>query len=181
MAYDLEDLCRDCHEILDARARAPPSSRRCASRSRASSPTRRSSSGPAAPRRSKGCTSSTRTASLGFQVLAHINEKPRVSPPHNHGESWAVYGQATGYTDMTEFRRVDDGADPAHAKLEVTRKYRLNPGEVGIYASTAIHSIDYPAKSRFIRITGTNLDRIYRDAFDPATGAIKRMAPQQAS
>jgi predicted metal-dependent enzyme (double-stranded beta helix superfamily) len=118
---------------------------------------------------------------LGFQVLAHINEKPRVSPPHNHGESWAVYGQATGYTDMTEFRRVDEGADPTHAKLEVTRKYRLNPGEVGVYASRAIHSIDYPEKSRFIRITGTNLDRIYRDAFDPATGAIKRMGPQQAS
>jgi predicted metal-dependent enzyme (double-stranded beta helix superfamily) len=118
---------------------------------------------------------------LGFQVLAHVNEKPRVSPPHNHGESWAVYGQATGYTDMTEFRRIDDGRDPGHAALEVTRKYRLNPGEAGVYAGTAIHSIDYPAKSRFMRVTGTNLDRIYRDAFDPATGAIKRMAPQQAS
>ena len=118
---------------------------------------------------------------LGFQVLAYVNEKPRVSPPHNHGESWAVYGQATGYTDMTEFRRIDDGRDPEHAALEVTRKYRLNPGEVGVYAGTAIHSIDYPAKSRFIRVTGTNLDRIYRDAFDPATGAIKRMVPQQAT
>src|SRR5262249_4467518 len=39
---------------------------------------------------------------LGFQVLAHINEKARVSPPHDHGASWAIYGQATHYTDMIE-------------------------------------------------------------------------------
>ncbi len=32
---------------------------------------------------------------LGFQVLAHINDKARVSPPHDHGVSWAIYGQAT--------------------------------------------------------------------------------------
>jgi hypothetical protein len=42
---------------------------------------------------------------LGFQVLAHINEKARVSPPHDHGASWAIYGQATKYTDMSEGAR----------------------------------------------------------------------------
>ena len=31
---------------------------------------------------------------LGFQILAHINDKARVSPPHDHGASWAIYGQA---------------------------------------------------------------------------------------
>jgi hypothetical protein len=35
---------------------------------------------------------------LGFQILAHINDKARVSPPHDHGASWAIYGQATKYT-----------------------------------------------------------------------------------
>ncbi len=38
---------------------------------------------------------------LGFQILAHINDKARVSPPHDHGASWAIYGQATHYTDTT--------------------------------------------------------------------------------
>ena len=54
---------------------------------------------------------------LGFQILAHINDKARVSPPHDHGDSWAIYGQATHYTDMTEWEREDDGHDPQHAKL----------------------------------------------------------------
>src|SRR5262249_48461607 len=31
---------------------------------------------------------------MKFQVLAHINDKARVSPPHDHGASWAIYGQA---------------------------------------------------------------------------------------
>jgi predicted metal-dependent enzyme (double-stranded beta helix superfamily) len=118
---------------------------------------------------------------LGFEVLAHINETARRSPPHDHGESWAVYGQAIGYTDMTEFRRVDDGSSREQAKLEVTRRYRLNPGEVGVFADGAIHSIDYPDRSRFIRVTGTNLDAIERVAYDEETGRIKKMAAQRAT
>ena len=180
MTYELEDFCRDCRQTLARGAGAGELEkvRQSLARLLANAAFVERTCGPEAK---PGLHLLYEDGDLGFQVLAHVNEKPRVSPPHNHGESWAVYGQATGYTDMTEFRRVDDGADAAHAKLEMTRKYRLNPGEVGVYASTAIHSIDYPAKSRFIRITGTNLDKIYRDAFDPATGAIKRMAPQQAS
>jgi predicted metal-dependent enzyme (double-stranded beta helix superfamily) len=118
---------------------------------------------------------------LGFEVLAHINEKARTSPPHDHGESWAIYGQAIGYTDMTEFNRVDDGKNPDVAKLEEAKHYRLNPGEVGTYSHGAIHAINYPDKSRFIRVTGTNLDNIWRVAFDPETGRVKKMGPQQAT
>jgi predicted metal-dependent enzyme (double-stranded beta helix superfamily) len=120
-------------------------------------------------------------AGLGFQVLAHINEKGRASPPHDHGASWAIYGQASSHTDMTEYRRVDGGADTGTARLEVTRKYRLEPGQAGIFADGAIHSIDYPDGSMFIRVTGTNLDRIARSSFDLKTGAIKQMYPQRAT
>jgi hypothetical protein len=118
---------------------------------------------------------------LGFQILAHINDKARVSPPHDHGESWAIYGQATHYTDMIEWQREDDGGDPAHAKLKPVKKYRLMPGHAGIYQDGKIHSIDYPDHARFIRVTGTNLDRIHRVRFDLTTGEVHRMTPQQAT
>ncbi|HEX2216464.1 MAG TPA: hypothetical protein VHG27_07220 [Xanthobacteraceae bacterium] len=118
---------------------------------------------------------------LGFQILAHINEKARVSPPHDHGASWAIYGQATGYTDMTEWERVDGGSDAEHADLRPVKKYRLTPGHAGIYQDGAIHSIDYPPKARFIRVTGTNLDRIPRVSFDLASGKVNKMAAQQAT
>ena len=118
---------------------------------------------------------------LGFQVLAHINDKARVSPPHDHGASWAIYGQATKYTDMTEWARADDGRDPAHAKLKPVKKYRLTPGHAGIYQDGAIHSIDYPDQARFIRVTGTDLEKIDRIKIDLKTGAVEQMNARQAS
>jgi predicted metal-dependent enzyme (double-stranded beta helix superfamily) len=116
---------------------------------------------------------------MGFQILAHVNDKARKSPPHDHGESWAIYGQATGHTDMIEWERIDNGGERAELK-EITR-YRLAPGHAGIYENGAIHSIDYPDRARFIRVTGTNLDKINRVRFDLATGAVHQMTPQQAT
>jgi predicted metal-dependent enzyme (double-stranded beta helix superfamily) len=118
---------------------------------------------------------------LGFQILAHINDKARVSPPHDHGASWAIYGQATKYTDMIEWVREDDGKDPKHAKLKPIKKYRLTPGKAGIYQNGAIHSIDYPDDARFIRVTGTNLDKINRIRIDLKTGEVEQMTVQQAT
>jgi len=118
---------------------------------------------------------------LGFQILAHINDKARVSPPHDHGESWAIYGQASHYTDMTEWEREDDGRDAKHAELKPVKKYRLMPGHAGIYQDGKIHSIDYPDHARFIRVTGTNLDKIKRVRFDLKTGEVHQMTPQQAT
>ncbi len=118
---------------------------------------------------------------LGFQVLAHINDKARVSPPHDHGASWAIYGQATKYTDMTEWEREDDGKDPKRAKLRPVKKYRLMPGQAGIYQDGKIHSIDYPNYARFVRVTGTNLDKINRIKIDLKTGEVEQMTPQQAT
>ena len=118
---------------------------------------------------------------LRFCILAHAYHAAKVSPPHDHGESWAIYGQATLWTDMIEWKREDDGSDPKHAKLSVDKKYRLTPGHAGIYQDGAIHSIDYPDKSRFVRVTGTNLDNINRIRIDLKTGEVHQMTPQQAT
>ena len=107
---------------------------------------------------------------LGFVVLAHINPKGHKSPPHDHGASWAVYGQVTEYTDMTEWRRTDGSHDPGLASIEVARRYRLEPGHAGTYDIRAIHNIEFPDGARFVRVTGTDLERIPRLKFDLARG-----------
>jgi len=43
---------------------------------------------------------------LGFCVLAHVYRSARESPPHDHGPSWAIYGQARGETVMTDWAIV---------------------------------------------------------------------------
>ena len=110
---------------------------------------------------------------LGFVVLAHINTKGSKSPPHDHGASWAIYGQATQYTDMTEWRRTDGKTDPGPASIEIVRQYRLEPGHAGTYDIGAIHNIEFPEGARFVRVTGTDLERIPRLKFDLAKGVAE--------
>lgn len=107
---------------------------------------------------------------LGFVVLAHVNEKAGKSPPHDHGPSWAVYGQVTGYTDMAVWNRTDGGKGSGDANLEKVKEYRLNPGEVGKYDVGDIHSIAFPDGARFLRVTGKDLDRVERLKFDAEAG-----------
>jgi predicted metal-dependent enzyme (double-stranded beta helix superfamily) len=180
MAYELDQFVTDCHTIL---ARDPGPQGREEVRLRlerllANPEFVEKYCGDAVPR---GLHLLHEDKELGFQILAHINDKARVSPPHDHGASWAIYGQATKYTDMIEWEREDEGGDPKHAKLKPVKKYRLNPGHAGIYQDGRIHSIDYPDYARFVRVTGTNLDAIPRVRFDLKTGEVHQMTPQQAT
>jgi hypothetical protein len=117
----------------------------------------------------------------GFVVLAHVNTKAHKSPPHDHGASWAVYGQAIKYTDMSEFKRIDGGNGAGEAKLEKVKSYRLEPGHAGIYDVGAIHAIDYPEGSRFVRVTGRDLDLVQRLKFDTAAGKAITIESESAS
>ena len=177
MAYDLDQFIADCRSSLsrDPGPAGREQVRADLERLLANADFVREYCGNDAPR---GLKLLYEDPKLGFQILAHINDKARVSPPHDHGASWAIYGQATKYTDMIEWAREDDGKDPKHAKLKPIKKYRLTPGKAGIYQNGAIHSIDY---ARFIRVTGTNLDKIDRIRIDLKTGEVEQMTAQQAT
>jgi predicted metal-dependent enzyme (double-stranded beta helix superfamily) len=174
MAYDLEQFIADCRSTLtrDPGPQGREEVRGNLERLLANAEFVRKYCGDDAPR---GVKVLHEDPKLGFQVLAHINEKARVSPPHDHGRSWAIYGQATEYTDMIEWEREDDGSDAKHAKLKPVKKYRLSPGQAGIYQDGKIHSIDYPDHARFVRVTGTDLDKIPRIKIDLKTGAVEQM------
>ena len=118
---------------------------------------------------------------LGFVVLAHCNAKAHKSPPHDHGSSWAVYGQAVKFTDMSEYKRLDGGGGAGDAKLEKVKSYRLEPGHAGVYDVGAIHAIDYPEGSRFVRVTGRDLDYVQRLKFDVAAGTAITIESASAS
>jgi len=118
---------------------------------------------------------------LGFVVLAHVNARPHKSPPHDHGPSWAVYGQAIKYTDMSEYKRVDGGDDAGDATLEKVKSYRLEPGHAGVYDVGAVHAIDYPEGSRFVRVTGRDLEYVRRLRYDMAAGKAITIESASAS
>ena len=109
---------------------------------------------------------------LGFEVLGYRAEKARTSPAHDHGDSWALYGQVRNYTEMTEYNRTDDGKDPDNAKLEIKDKYKLEPGQVGTYWGSQLHSTYTPTDCCYLRLTGTDLEKRPRVRIDQNTGKI---------
>lgn len=108
---------------------------------------------------------------LDFCVLAYNMGDARTSPPHDHGTSWAVYGQAAGYTDMT----IWDAEEGREGNIKPIRTFRLEPGQAGLFDIREIHSIQYPAGSKFVRITGTDMSKETRRVFDPETGAVREI------
>jgi predicted metal-dependent enzyme (double-stranded beta helix superfamily) len=112
-----------------------------------------------------------------FIVLSHIWSQDRQSPPHDHGPSWAIYGQAVQYTEIKEFDRNDDGSKDGFADIEMKRDYRLEPGMAGIFAPGDIHSIKFEAGSRFVRVTGGDLTKMTTQKFNMAEKTVDRIEP----
>ena len=111
-------------------------------------------------------------ADLGFCVLAYNMADARQSPPHDHGDSWAVYGQASGYTDMTLWSIVGTH-EPDCVDIEATGQFRLNPGQAGLFDVGEIHSIQYEQGAKFVRVTGTDMKRVERRVYDHEAGTVK--------
>ena len=109
---------------------------------------------------------------LHFCVLAYNMADSRTSPPHDHGCSWAVYGQAAGYTDMTIWSTPESDGD---GNIEPIRTFRLEPGQAGLFDVREIHSIHYPDGAKFIRVTGVDMNLETRRVFDPETGTVREI------
>ena len=115
---------------------------------------------------------------LDFCVLAYIAAAERASPPHDHGNSWAIYGQVIKHTDMKMYNRIGGGEGAGEAKLEVTKEFRLNPGQAGLFDVGEIHMIDHPKGASFVRVTGTDLNHVERLRFDEKRGTAEIIEDQ---
>ena len=103
---------------------------------------------------------------LGFCILAHNYAGPKDSPPHDHGPSWAIYGQAKGETEMTDYDRVAEPEEGKPGKARPTRTYKLTPGVAHVYNEKDLHAPRRRGPTQLIRIEGLNMDRIKRARFD---------------
>ena len=104
---------------------------------------------------------------LGFCILAHDYQGPRDSGPHDHGPSWAIYGQARGETAMSDWALVEPATPERPGKVRKTRDYRLAPGAVHVYNEGDLHSPSRAGPTRLIRIEGTNMEKVQRWKFEP--------------
>jgi hypothetical protein len=103
---------------------------------------------------------------LRFCILGHVNHGARESKPHDHGPSWAIYGQARGETVMSDWALVEPAAEDKPGKVRLVRKYTLTPGVAHVYNEGDLHSPSRNGSTRLIRIEGRNLEKIRRLAYE---------------
>jgi len=99
---------------------------------------------------------------LGFCICAHVYSGPKQGQPHDHGPTWAIYGQAAGETEMTDWRMVTPPQGDQPGKVEMVRTYRLKPGEAHVYEVGDVHAPYRAAPTKLIRIEGRNTDKVKR-------------------
>lgn len=99
---------------------------------------------------------------LGFCILAHYYQGPKVSPPHDHGPSWAIYGQARGETEMSDYELLEAASEDKPGKVRKLRSYRLTPGVAHVYNEGDLHSPTRTASTHLIRIEGVNMEKVRR-------------------
>ena len=97
------------------------------------------------------------------------------TPVHDH-LAWGLVGIYRGRQYETVYRRLDDGADPARAHLEISKRQELGPGEFYPLQppSADIHYVrtisDTPSIS--IHLLANDTACVWRHRFDPASGAV---------
>jgi len=103
---------------------------------------------------------------LGFCILAHQYKGAKDSPPHDHGPSWAIYGQAKGETEMTDYALVAPASAAKPGKAKALRTYKLKPGTAYLYNEGELHSPRRTGPTQLIRLEGMNMDHIKRLKFE---------------
>ena len=103
---------------------------------------------------------------LGFCILAHRYTDANDGGPHDHGPSWAIYGQADGTTVMTDWVVVAPAAPGERTKVKKVRSYELTPGVVHLYNEGDIHAPKRSGAARLIRIEGVNLEGVRRGKYE---------------
>jgi predicted metal-dependent enzyme (double-stranded beta helix superfamily) len=102
---------------------------------------------------------------LRFCILAHAYHAAKVSPPHDHGPSWAIYGQARGETEMSDYQLLEPASEDKPGKVKKLRTYKLTPGVAHVYNEGDLHSPARAGPTRLIRIEGVNMEKVKRLKF----------------
>jgi hypothetical protein len=103
---------------------------------------------------------------LGFCICAHMSHGAREANPHDHGPSWAIYGQAVGETEMSDWEVIERPTEDNPGKVRRARVYALKPGMVHLYNEGDVHSPKRVTTTGLIRIEGKNTRKMKRLAYE---------------
>lgn len=111
----------------------------------------------------------------GFIQMGHVHAEGHNNSPHDHGPCWVVYGSFRGVTEITLYRRIDDGQEAGRAMLEKKELHRLSQGVVYPYLPGDIHSTHaVVAPAVVFRFLSRNLNKVERYRYNLERGTVSR-------
>ena len=91
---------------------------------------------------------------MGFAILGHVFREARRTPPHDHGASWAIYGQAVGETTMDGWEVTAPATAEKPGQVRLRDSSVLRPGSARVYNEGEIHSPRREGPAKLVRIEG---------------------------
>ncbi len=108
----------------------------------------------------------------GFIQMGHVHGKGHSNSAHDHGPCWVLYGVYHGVTEITTYRRTDNGKVSGRAALEKKELHRLSPGVVIPYLPGEIHSTFAVEPSVVFRFLSYDLNKVKRNRYDLERGTV---------
>lgn len=98
------------------------------------------------------------------------------TPVHDH-LAWGLVGLYRGQQHETVYRRLDDGGEEGHARLEIERQQQINRGEFYSLLPPAgdIHFVETTSEeaSVSIHLLANDTACVWRHRFDPEAETVK--------
>tara|TARA_B110000444_G_C18551745_1_gene460569 strand:- start:56 stop:559 length:504 start_codon:yes stop_codon:yes gene_type:complete len=167
MGYTLDQFASDCRSVLQADAGIAGQTKVCEYVSKALNDADfvEAQLGQATEERAV----IYQDADLGFCICAHSYTGEKQGNPHDHGPTWAIYGQAVGETSMTDWKIVKQPAGDQPGEVVKTDTYVMKPGDAHLYPVGAVHAPYRDAPTKLIRVEGVDTMTVKRTPLKAAS------------
>ena len=111
----------------------------------------------------------------GFLLMCGIQRPGQDNLPHDHGNTWVVYGIYQGEIEQTKWRWSYPEADRTSPEIKPLETWVQEPGEVAFFLPGEIHNTRCVADDRavVVRLEGQKLAGMLRHRYDPKTNTAE--------
>lgn len=164
MAHTLESFAAECHRLLKADP-GPAGREKVVAALEEALKDKAFIDETVGPNFTKGREVLYEDKELGFCILGHVRKATNASPPHDHGDTWAIYGQASGESLMTDWRKLKEPEGEKPGEVEYAGEYAVKPGMAKLYNEGDLHSPAWAAEARLVRLEGRDMETVKRSRY----------------
>ena len=110
----------------------------------------------------------------GFLLMCSIQHPGQDNLPHDHGNSWVVYGVYQGAIEQVKWGWVYPEGEWTSPHIERTQSYVERDGDVAFFLPGEIHNTRNVNEGRsvVVRLEAQELSRVPRHRYNPETGEV---------